>query len=285
MPLGTGSLWWRELFNSGHTILFLFISFILYSWLKTTFCFSSSATTYLVVLVTGLLLGIAIEMLQGLLQRETSVDDLYRNFFGIIAGLGLVLLRRQKILRNKILMVIFSLSFLLFGTYSLFQISWHYVQRANAFPVIVDFNEEWSGSFVRFNKTEMEVRSRKAGDKDRLFLLRFGAGSFPGVTIIETAPDWSAYRNLRFKVASGYDDNMNLILRIHDKNHDYNYQDRFNQKLIIYPGLNEIVISLAQIEKGPLNRNLDLTSIAGLILFMSQVKKSQLLEISNIYLD
>ena len=285
MPFATGNLWWREVFNSGHVILFLFISVVLYFWLSGTFRFSNSAIIYLIVLLMGMLLGVAVEMLQGLLQRETSVDDLYRNFFGIISGLGFVSLRDQRKLRNKILVVIFSLGFLLLGSFSLFQISWHYIQRTNAFPVILDFDAEWSGSFVRFNKTEVEVSSGKAGDKSSLFRILFDAGSFPGVSIIEPAPDWSVYRNLRFKVASGYDENIDLFLRIHDKNHDYKYQDRFNQKLILYPGLNEIVISLVQIEKGPLNRDLDLTNVAELIIFMSKVEKSQLLEISNIYLD
>ena len=285
MPLAAGNLWWREVFNSGHTILFLFISFVLYFRLSATYRFSNSVIIHLVVLVTCLLLGVAIEMLQGLLQRETSVDDLYRNFFGIMSGLGLVSLRHQKILSNKILMVIFFLGFLLLGTCPLFQISWHTIQRSHAFPVILDFKADWSGSFVHFNKAEMEGASGKAGDKNSLFRIRFDTGNFPGVSIIEPASDWSAYRNLRFKVASGHDENIDLFLRIHDRNHDNNHQDRFNQKLLIHPGLNEIVISLAQIEKAPLNRDLDLTSIAGLILFMSKVEKPKLLEIGNIYLD
>ena len=285
MPMAAGNLWWREVFNSGHTILFLFISYILYFRLSATFRFKNSAVIYLIVLVACLLLGIVIEVLQGLLQRETSVDDLYRNFYGIMSGLGLVSLRRQKVLRNKILAVMFSLGFLLPGSCSLFQISWHYIQRANALPVILDFNAQWSDSFVRFNRAEMEISSGKAGDKDRLFRIRFETGNFPGIDVIEPAPDWSAYRNLRFKVVSGSENNTNLFLRIHDKNHDDRYQDRFNQGLIIHPGLNEIVIPLADIEKGPVKRDLDLTNIAGLILFLSKVERPQLLEMSNIYLD
>ena len=74
--------------------------------------------------------------------------------FSVFAGLIVV-----SLLFNKILMVIFSLSFLLLGTCSLFQISWHYIQRVNAFPVILDFNADWSGSFVHFNNTEMEASS------------------------------------------------------------------------------------------------------------------------------
>ena len=285
MPLAAGNLWWREVFNSAHVILFLFISFVLYFRLSAIYRFSNSVIIYLVVLVTCLLLGVAIEVLQGLLQRETSVDDLYRNFFGIISGLGLASLRRQKIRSNKILLGVFSIGFLLLGSGSLFQISWHYIQRAQAFPVIMEFNTEWSNSFVRFNNIEMEPSSDKAGDNNHLFRIRFAVARFPGVSVIEPEPDWSAYRKLRFKVASGDNENIDLFLRIHDINHDHRHQDRFNRKLIIHPGLNEIVISLAQIEKGPLNRDLDLTNIAGLILFLSKVEKSQLLEISNIYLE
>ena len=148
MPLAAGNLWWREVFNSGHVILFLFISFVLYFRLSATLRFSNSAIIYLIVLVTGLLLGVTIELLQGLLQRETSVDDLYRNFFGIISGLGLVSLRRQKIRSNKILMGMFSIGFLLLGSGSLFQISWHYIQRAHAFPASLLLSPSQTGRLI-----------------------------------------------------------------------------------------------------------------------------------------
>ena len=121
MPLAAGNLWWREVFNSGHVMLFIYISFVLYFRLSAISRFSNSVIIYFVVLVVGMLLDIAVEMLQGLLQRETSVDDLYRNFSGIMPGLGVVSLTRQKILSNKILILIFSLGFLLLGTCSLFQ--------------------------------------------------------------------------------------------------------------------------------------------------------------------
>jgi len=80
MPLAAANLWWCEVSNSGHTILFLFISIVLYYWLSVVFRFSSIAITYLVVLVTGLLLGIAIEMLQGCC-KDRSVLMIYTEIF------------------------------------------------------------------------------------------------------------------------------------------------------------------------------------------------------------
>lgn len=76
MPFSATNLWWTEVFNSGHVILFLLISFEFYFWLSATFCFSSAAIIYLAVLVAGQLLDMAIETLQGLLHREAGVGDL-----------------------------------------------------------------------------------------------------------------------------------------------------------------------------------------------------------------
>ncbi|MCK4675089.1 MAG: hypothetical protein KAT61_04185, partial [Gammaproteobacteria bacterium] len=77
MPLSTGSMWRRELFNSGHVILFAVIAYFLFFRLYATGRFSGVVTTGLVVLVTGMLLGLMIEGLQGVMHRESSVDDLY----------------------------------------------------------------------------------------------------------------------------------------------------------------------------------------------------------------
>lgn len=288
LPLPANNLWWREAFNSGHTLIFIVISFVIYSQLTVKAPSMGVRAAYFFVFVAGMMFGVVIEVVQSLVGRDTSWDDLYKNLFGLVAGLMLIAAYYQKgcsSCKKQFFYVLTAFSIVLLGALPLFQLSGHYIQRMNAFPVIVDFSAEWSGSFVRFNKTEMELRSGKADYNGKLFRFWFDAGRFPGISVIEPAPDWSAYSNLRFKVASGYDDDMDLFLRVHDKNHNNDHDDRFNQKLVIHPGLNEIVISLAQIEKGPLNRDLDLTNIAELIIYLSKVEKSKLLEISNIYLD
>ena len=288
LPLPAKSLWWREALNSGHTIIFIVISFVIYSQLRKKAPSLDVRATYFFVLVAGLVFGLVVELVQGLVGREASWDDIYKNLYGLIAGLALITAGNQKkscFSKKQIFYVLTAIGFVLLGAQPLLQLSGHYMQRANAFPVIVDFNAEWTDSFVRFNRVKMELRSGREVDKYHMFRIRFNAGAFPGVSIIEPVPDWSAYSNLRFTVVSEHEKNINLFLRIHDKNHDYNYKDRFNQKLIIRPGSNEVVIPLAEIEKGPLQRELDLTNIAELILFLGNVEKAKLLEISNIYLD
>ena len=265
-PVHTGNLWWREAINCGHTVLFVFLSFVIYSQVKARAHDSNVLIIYLYVLVIGLLLGIVIEVLQTLVQREASLNDLYGNFLGIMTGLCLLAVFTLKNIHHQkiiaLLLILGSAGFLLVGMTPLMRLSWHYVERANAFPVIVDFNSNWSTSFIHYDK-----------------------GKYPGVSVIEPEPDWSDYRMLHFSVHSVNEGDINLTLRVHDKMHNQEHSDRFNTKLLIRPGFNGFQIPLNAIRHGPLDRELDLKSIAGIILFSSKQEEWMQVEVSNISLE
>ncbi len=286
LPISTTNLWWREALNSGHVILFVFVSFALYSVLSTRSYLASSIKTYLAVLVIGLLLGVAVEILQGMLQREASIEDLYKNIFGLVSGLGFVSFTQQKIWRKKILLAIFSFGFLLLGTSSLFQISWDYLQRDKAFPSITALDEKWFASFYRFNKAELlGVVEPAAKDSAKLYRLRFDPGKYPGINIIEPEENWSAYGKLRFIVFSANKENIELILRVHDKKHNQNYNDRYNERFVISPGQNDIAVNLTKIRDAPADRELNLHNIAGVQLFLNNTQHSLFLELSDLFLE
>ena len=286
LPFATTNLWWREALNSGHTVLFFFISFVLYFLFSARPFFLNGVITFLAVLVVGMSLGVVIEILQGLLQREASMDDLYRNFFGIVSGLSFAVLTQQKVLRNKMLAAIFSLSFLLLGMGSLLQISWHYMQRDKIFPFITAFDEKWFTRFLRFNHTELlGVATSVTSDGKKLYKIRFDSGKYPGIGVVEPEKDWSAYHKLRFQVFSDNATNVKLVLRVYDEKHNKNYNDRFNQRFIIQPGLNEIIVNLTQIRNAPVDRKLDLTSISNVQLFLISVESSLFLGLSDLLLE
>ena len=71
---------------------------------------------------------------------------------------------------------------------------------------------------------------------------------------------------------------------VHDKFHNQDYVDRYNKTLHLEQGINEFDIPLSQIEQGPLGRELDLTNVAGIVLFVSERKNSLQIELSDIYL-
>jgi len=288
VPIPANNLWWREVFNSGHTVLFAILSFIIYRQIRAVTRLSNGLAIYFFVLFVGMLLGILIELLQSLVQREISLNDLYADFFGLMTGLCVIAVYNLKKVQYKKLTIVFFVitgtGFFLSGMCPLIQLSWHYIERFNAFPVIVDFDGNWSSSFVRFDNTDM-LPVPKSNQDRKLFPVRFNRGKYPGISIVEPEPDWSNYQMLRMNIFSENENNTALVLRIHDDKHNQDFSDRFNEKLIIKPGLNEIEILLKQVKHGPINRELDLANVAGIVLFSNKPDEQIQLEVSNIYLE
>lgn len=288
-PVPTNNLWWREAINSGHTALFLFVSIILYYRLKTWFPHVSKVVIYFCVFFIGALLGILIEGLQGLTQREANLGDIYRNLLGIMSGLCLqAALSSYRVHCKKpavVLFVVAGIGFFLYGVAPLIKLSTHYIERHNAFPVIVDFNENWSMSFMRLDNVELLKKEKLSGQNSGLNVIKFNEGRYSGISIIEPEPDWSNYNALRVTIISNNEYVTELTLRIHDASHNHEHGDRYNRKLIVRPGLNEFEIDLDEIRREPVNRELDLSHVAGLVIFLYNLELPLQIELSNIYLE
>ncbi len=245
---------------------------------------------YAAVLVLGLGFGIIIELAQGIIGRDSSWRDLIYNLLGLLVGLILIngtYIETDKSGRSKKKRYLEGVALVMFvlGLLPLLQLSWHYIQQEKAFPVIMDLKAQWSDSFVLFGAAKLEPYPNKVNAYENMSRVQFEAGAFPGVSVLEPVPNWSAYHSMRFKVYSRSEEAVNLMLRVHDKMHNNMYQDRFNRKLVIHTGVNEIVISLSDVLKGPVARDLDLHQVAGLMLFLNGLSQPQFLEVSHIYLE
>jgi len=286
-PFATESLWWRQALNSGHTFFFFVLSFALYNQVKNIPKFSERRVAICITIFFCLFLGAAIELIQGyfydVLQREGSIDDFYNDIYGMVSGLALAAVRRQEIVRQKLLFGLIGAFFLMLGSYSLIQISWHGFQRANALPLVTQFHESWMTSFVRLQQVEMTGVITKQGRK--WYQMRFDKSKYPGIDIIEPVADWSAYKEIGFEVWSNNENDVSLTLRIHDDKHNQEYSDRFNRRFIIKPGMNSISVNLLDVKHSPKNRELNMNSVSGMKVFMVDVKESTFLDMSNIYFE
>lgn len=286
VPFPTINLWWREVLNSCHVILFFFVSFILYFLLSAKRLFKNTVMVHLAVIVLGLLIGAGIEVLQGLLQREASIDDLFRNLLGILSGLSFVLYTLQQSTRNKIVTGLASLGFLLLGIAPLAQITWDYMQREKAFPQITAFEEVWFSRFVHFESVELTDNKNLITEGDVQFQqFRFDPGQYPGIEVIELEKDWTAYRKLRFQVHSKNASIITMVLKVYDKKHNQHFDDRFNQRFEIQPGLNQISVDLLEVRDAPVARELNLSEVSTIQLFIPGVDSPVFLGLSNLYLE
>ena len=159
IPLPDNNLWWRQAANSGHVIVFLLLSFALYSYVGHSPRNQTRLISYVVVIAVGMLIGAAIEVVQYFTGRDAGVIDMVTNFSGLLAGLGLieVIRKSEKQSRASVRLVLFasSIILILISVLPLLLLSVSYIERNEAFPVIADFDAHWKSTFIKFNQSRL----------------------------------------------------------------------------------------------------------------------------------
>lgn len=279
IPFSQGTLFIRELFNSGHVLVFFLLSLSLCYLLDRHKLASHSLNKYLYVLISCLIIGLLIEVLQSFTGRETSWDDMLRNVYGTAAGLVFAHARsRQGIARLAYSLV--TVLIVIIGIAPIFPLSASYYQRNQVMPEVFSFNADWAKPFLVFQHARI-----LPGETTGLSSVIFEAGKYPGIELLEPVPDWSQYKKLKVKVNSTNSNILDLQIRIHDLQHNNQYNDRFNKSLKVHTGLNEFEILFDDILNAPVHRQMDMKHIAGIVVFLANTETEIVLEIGNITLE
>lgn len=277
------NLLWRELQNSGHTFLFILVAILILLLLRdaSKVFWRTPFKLYTATFSISLLIAVTIELMQLITHGDANKMDIVRDLAGIVVGLGLYAsidpeLQTYGAKTGKRMRIgVVTLSFFVF-TVSMFPLSFlsaSYVQRGNAFPVVVDLTMNWMQPFLRLKNASIilsEGKKTKIDDEVLFTRVEFKHGNYPGISIIETFPDWSAYKALTITVYSKLSQPFNLVLRIHDDQHNYAYSDRFNTTLTINNGTNHFNILLEDIKKAPASREMNMMRIKEITLFSAQ---------------
>ena len=280
------SLLWRELQNTGHTLLFGALALALLYILRERLPGARTRpfSAYPLAAIASLAIGIGVEFVQLLIHRDSSFPDVVRDLAGILAALGIhagidpkltsLWRRRRAGLRTGTVIVAGCL--FLASLVPLGRLGIACLQRDAAFPVIIDFRAAWAGPFLQLTHaslTRVPAAQRRVSESgQQVARLVLQPAQYPGIAVIEPSPDWSAYAYLGFTLYSDEPHPFDLVLRIHDRSHNQEYSDRFNQELRIRPGKNVFRIPLATIREAPAGRTMDLRRIAGVMLFAVDIK-------------
>jgi hypothetical protein len=111
---------------------------------------------------------------------------------------------------------------------------------------------------------------------------------YSGVALKYFPADWSAYRFLHFQLYNPEEKPFPLYLRIHDQEHatfENRYSDRYNTSFVASAGWNEIKIPLALVEQAPRDRKMDLSKVAGMIIFVDKLERSRTIFLDDVALQ
>jgi len=291
------SLAWVALFDAGHAPVFGAISLAVLRALTTSPLAKrhNRQSVYVLALGLSVVLGALSEWLQVAAHRNRDPWDLLHNAFG--AGAFLLFAatldpqtifrsnassRSRTLLRGAAL-ILLALTFIPGA-----QIGYAYAQRATAFPLLCDFKGTWEKQFLGSNHAQLElisVSSAKEKGEAPAWRIRFEPAHFSAFKLFEPYPDWTGYQRLLLVLRSRMADPIDLVLRIHDRQHDDRPADRFKRDLAVLPGINEFSIPLADIRQAPQDREMNMAAIARLNLYVVEPRGHLELELLELRLQ
>lgn len=112
------------------------------------------------------------------------------------------------------------------------------------------------------------------------------SGQYPAMHMTEPYPQWTGYGSLGLDLTNPGKNELELVIRVHDRQHNYRYDDRFNRPVRI-PAESRITVTmpLHEVATGPRHRLLDLGNVADISVFAARPVADGVFFVSRIWLQ
>jgi hypothetical protein len=282
--------------NFGHVPLFGVIAIILLWLLYLSLGQRLSAfPRYSLAWLGAVGLGAISEYLQFFSARDADIMDWVNDIAGATAFLALhftfdsQLSDREREQRNRVRIPIrvAALAILLVAGIPMIKgaaANWY---RRISFPKMYTFSSYLETMFIQSQHADLEYTEPPvewSGHDSQVAKVTFFPAKYPGLGLRGPYPDWRGYKMLTLDVFSPAESPVSLYLMIKDRG-VASFTDRYNRELLIHPGYNEIRIPLEEIEDAPANRQLDLSSIHIIHLFIIEPQQPMILYIDDLSLE
>ncbi len=133
-------------------------------------------------------------------------------------------------------------------------------------------------------KTIYSLSNKYPTSGQKCLKLELYPSPYPGVTLNEFNQVWSKYNTLKFDIYNSEDISLRLAIRIDDTK-DPSYDDRYNHSINLNPGMNHISILFSSLITTGTGRNINLSNIQKVILFLIQPREKRTLFLDDIRLE
>jgi VanZ family protein len=233
---------------------------------------------YLVAFAVAVAIGGATEIGQIFTHRDPSLRDVGLDARGAACALALAAafdVRCRPGRRPGRWRALYLVTATVLAAIILTPLAWTiagYALRAERFPVLFAPATRLDLFFVSGGNGKLErapVPPAQAHTPGELMLrVPLLARPYAGVSLDEPQPDWTGYHSLVVEVTNPGRTDLQLNVRVHDRAHDYTFEDRFNAEVVVPAGRRQTLeFPLEAIRNAPRGRTLDLGHVAGVILF------------------
>jgi VanZ family protein len=270
----------------GHIVAFTLWSYLLLTWrpLRET----SPACHWRVTLAFCLIVGVATEGIQSLLDGDASIGDFLRDMVGGMIALSWfspsskVLPERVRRATRAIAVTLLLIACLPLAA----ALSDEAIARLQ-FPVLGDFKSPFEVS--RWNGNARYSIGRPAARHGKTSLrVDMDTSLYSGVALVYFPRDWGGYHSLNLEILNPSPEEIDITCRIHDVRHEegkQRYEDRFNKAFHLRSGWNHLRVDLEEVAQAPAGRTLDLGSIRAVGIFATRLPTPRTIYLSHVHLE
>ncbi|MGM0766796.1 MAG: succinyl-CoA synthetase subunit beta [Pseudomonadota bacterium] len=276
----------RALWDLGHLIFFGLATYAVQPWR-----WLQGWRLWLTVTIVVLAIGITIELLQSGLERQEDWRDVLRNQMGswlVLAWHPILTAGSRHRSPNRALALI-SLALVAFELGAAGVVAVRQYEINSQLPQLYDFAHEHPTRFWRGPVSPSPLHSRNNERAGRQSLeISLNTKLYSGASLDNLPADWRGYDQLRVSLFNPHDHSFTMTMRINDVAHERNantYSDRFNTQLELEPGQNSFTLSLDTIREAPRTRNMDMSDIRRLGIFVIRLPQPRTVYLTELRLD
>jgi hypothetical protein len=279
------------LHDSAHAPVFACLTMLLLVVLARHRAQPLTLNDYLVGCVLGIVLGLATEVVQKLTGGDASWLDLRSDTVGALAACGLfAAFDRRMGSWSRGSLTAAAVAVLALHSVQFIRVGIAYAHRDADAPVLFDASTRRAELFVVATSASLAYTTLPAALANRplepSLAVRLERGDWPGVAFEEPYPDWSRYTQLQLDLANPAEQPLELNLRVLDRTHTWQREDRFNGSVRLAANARAVVsIPIADIERAPRQRYMDTRAIADLRLFADAAHAGRVFYVTRVWLE
>jgi VanZ family protein len=266
-----------------HVPLFACLSFASFQLLR-----QRRTGTVIVIAVTcwfGTIVFAALtELMQWATGRTPSRHDFFADICGVSIGVLLALAIAWPSRRWRIACSLAAVLLLVIAVTRPASILIDVARQHSEMPVLASF--ERAGEISRWTTKESRIARVAEHATSGAWSLRVDLrpGTYPGTSLPFLPSDWSAYDALVSDVWLAGTEPLRIVVKVTDRDHNNQHEDRFQRTFVLSPGANSIEIRLADIENAPQHRRLNIQEVATLSYFTVRLPFPRTLFLDNVHL-
>jgi VanZ family protein len=275
-PSDYSSSLFRSVWDCGHLVFFIALVIVLSKKFELRNWCVGLAISAAVFVGGGL-----IELIQSHVGRDGSWNDLLRDLTGTWLGLFWAQRANKWIWLGRVLTV----ALLIPNLSSVFYEARYQLNAIQQFPLLAGYE---SNIELYGHGGKIELSSQFHTQGDYALKVALTTKQYSGIVFRRMINDWSAYKTLSFDIYNPDPPLFNMTVRVNDVQHKQSgwaTSDRFNRTFSLNQGWNHLSFSLDDIRDGPAKRQMDMSQIMWVEIFVEKLPVARTIYLDNLRLE